>query len=674
MKKIIFILMVFVLIIFSSGCKIKDMEYKINETLAAEEEKGPETIEKPEEEPKKEAEERKAECTEDICEGDILQRCVLGTKVALTCHYGCQDGKCGVPIEPVNKQGVFRVKNLQLNESIGEEVRILTQANLAALQGGVITTKTKATPYSQFLKFDSDGISSGKPVFKKDGGETRDYLFFDDKDIFEYEIEFAAGLQSKIDNGRLVDLEDETINILGRPYAVIMAKIDSNNGVELDLISGEIHDILGEGETKVYKIGGTTYNIRASIVSDAAQSVKLTVNEKSTSELKEGEVDVLSDGSEVGIREIITTEAGENGRDLIEMYVGASKINFKDSNTADNEFERSVKLRQKTIEGGKVRIKGSRSGDIYTLNTITYRFEAGDEYYLKDGEKLSDYIGSAMLGGWDIMYEGLEDVPTSIIKLDSSGDDAYKLQFESTSGKEYDIPLLDNSVTFKYGDEDQDLIYIEGASNTDFVIEENDFFAASSSNTDDGRTNIMKYDGIDTGSSTILFDDESGSTITAAYLPSSTAGVLGEGSFSISGDSFNFFISDASGNPIAVDLTGDNSFGDEANIVTRGGGILDLGSSLTPASPLTITLTTLKKNIRERSSDESVSIVFTSNAVLDVDIPSQSAIKLGKADSSTDMGLTEYGALFIKEDAGNNNDLIIEYPHKQRQPVVNILG
>jgi len=468
-------------------------------------------------------------------------------------------------------------------------------------------------------------------------------------------------------------LEDEVVNILGKPYAVIMAKIDSNDGVTLDLISGEIHDLIAEGETKTYKIGGTTYKTTVSIVSDAEQTAKLTINGETTDELKEGEIDILKDGSQVGIQEIITTEAEENGKDLVEIYIGASKIKFRDGNSADNNFERSVDINQRNIEGGKVRIKGIRVGDTYTLNTITYRYEASDEIYLKAGERLSDYIGSVMLtGNWDIEYEGLEDVQTSVIEFDSSGDDGYKLRFESVNGKEYNIELLNNDGNFKYGDKDQDLIYIEGSSSTDFIIEENDFIVVSRSNTDDGRTNILKYEGI--GTNSITFDDESGSTITAPFSTSSTAGVLGEGSFSVSGDTFNFFISNTSGNPIAVDLNGNGGFGDETNIVTRGGGILDLGGSLSPSSPLTMTLTTLRKNMEGGRNDEVIDIRFTSNAVLTVDVPSQSAISLNKVDSETDMGLTEYGALFILEDAGNNKDLLIEYPHDQRQPVVNILG
>jgi len=538
---------------------------------------------------------------------------------------------------------------LEVGERVGNVRQTMTDAFLDALRSGIVTTNEGTTDYNQYLRFANQtytpnpgnstlvgSIPSGKVVFDQDEDNVvGHYLFFKRGDtMFEYELEFEEGAQSAIQfksgsSGpmHLPDLEDEQVVILGETYTIVGTTYtpvgQNTQKLQINLLGGDVVDTLEEGQCKTYNIDGVDYETCAIIISDNKNSnngaVKFSVNGEISKEMAAGDVDVLRDGTQIGVRDILPNEAGEvSGGDIVEFFLGANEIQFTDSNVSDTNFETGgVKVGQEDIEDAQVMLNGINStGDIFRLQDIRYRLKASSvkgDVYFRPGHGVREFLSEpqGMLNNnWDVVYQGLQDTGVSIIKFDASGDDSYNLKFTSREGLDYNIPLLDNSNdngrAFTYGDNKYPLFFREcatansttnlgGLAYSGFCIGLNAYFVVTDHNDENGFTHVLSYENIDTTNHKLTFTDlGSGqreitydTTKTAALggmtgASSSTAG--GQGQIVVGGTTYSVFVSNSTANnTIAVDLNGNGAIqdSDEAFIVVDGGGMLDLGSQCT---------------------------------------------------------------------------------------------
>lgn len=512
---------------------------------------------------------------------------------------------------------------LEIEERLGNVKESLTEFDLNALRGGLISTDKGTTDYNQYIRFKDTGTNSfasvGRVLFDQDeDDEVGDFLFFQDGTVmFEYVLEFEEGVESRIEAGTcdLTDLEDEILTMLGEEFSVVDTDVRTTNGVvstgggttcnnaqriTLDLIGGAILDTLEEGETKTYTYNGKEYQVNVLIVADNAAggdgTVKFRINGFVTDELADGETDILSDGTEIGIREILPNEAEEiSGGDLVEFYLGANEVEFQDSNYTDDLFDTAgVEVNQENIEDAQVNILGSvvaGTTDRFKLQTIKYRLKADSpkgDVYIKPGQGLREYLDEPegmLTPNWDIRYEGLEDTGVSIIKFDAGGDDSYNLRFTNKEGIDYKVPIADNSNddgnAFQMGDEDDDLIHCEGGNSTDFLIDANDYFVLTDDNDETGITHIMRYESVDVAGRLLTFTDEGIGNREITYDAVAGSRAQGLGRLIVGGNTFDVFVGPTATNGgstnISVDLDNDgNVQGDEAFIIAQGGAIIDI--------------------------------------------------------------------------------------------------
>ncbi|MBI2109602.1 hypothetical protein HYT58_00315 [Candidatus Woesearchaeota archaeon] len=546
----------------------------------------------------------------------------------------------------------------ELRERAGDVRETLTEVELQGLRGGTITTDRGSTEWNQYLRFFSTELDlQFDPIVNFTENDERvedvgDYMFIREgsnasQAFFEYELEFEEGLESDIVSGKLDDLEDEEIVILGQVYSVVDTTVDTSaDDVELVMLGGAAFDTLEEGEVKTYTVGGKDYRVEVVIISDVSpETVTLNVNGEITDQLVEGETEVLKDGTLVGVSDIVSNEAGEAGSgDIVELYVGATKLLVRDNDYTDSDsaFEQRLEVDNENIEDGYVQMKANElTSTQLEIQFIKYRLQAdalpgSTDLYVSAGHGVREYLDEpeGMIGSkWDIRYEGLSDTGTSIIKFEPSGDDEYNIQFENRQGQIYKVPFLTNEGNiFKYGDNDDDLVFVEGGLNTTsttgqvaddianqtFNIGDDDYFLLSNQKSakfdDTAFTNVVRYGSIDTSNKEILFDDEAIGTRKFIYTrrdhASATAAnnvSLSEGRFELvfSGNTYTGYIANISGDyPITVDMNGNGSIGggnanktalgipfagnrsgtgadqnglEEIRITVNGGGIIDLG-------------------------------------------------------------------------------------------------
>ncbi|MBT3866207.1 S-layer protein [Candidatus Woesearchaeota archaeon] len=648
---------------------------------------------------------------------------------------------------------------LELRESIGDVRNTLTDVEVAGggLAGGRITTDEGSTEFNQYLRFfDSTNALDFVPrvnYTENEGiadGFVGDYLYIKDSDdptnistaFFEYELEFESGLESAVSSGTLPDLEDEEVLILGTTYTIVDTVVDTSaNEVELTFLGGAVYDVLGEGETKTYTIDEQDFEVTVMIIEDVTPAtVTFEINGEITKQLKDSQTTTLDDGTLVGVSDIVLNEAGEAGSgDIVEMYLGATKLVLKDTEYIDTTFVQNVEIDNEDITNAMVQIIAAElsSATKLEISTIRYRLSAdalnGDDVWVEPGHGVREYLDEpqGLLGTeWDIRYEGLDDVQTSIMKFDPSGDDEYKLIFENMQGLVYNVPFMTNEGgTFKYGNDDRDFVFEEGTyASTGFNVSTQiptighlDYFVLSdvdeTNNYDnEAISHVMRYGNYDANNKELKFEDmATGDVKLVTYSTTSPAnGTLGSGDLNVGGTTYKVYVANASAGipPLMVDLDADATVSaEEVRLTINGGGIVDLGDhakstggtwNVSPGVEVNnwtgvwsntgetmngtaiVNLTTLQEDFDE-DGPETVGATDNEHTWFTVRNMPGNEIGINKSDVKSNgginsiledqdnndyySGMTDYGALVTLYDASasdNPETLTIEYPLSQR--------
>jgi len=629
---------------------------------------------------------------------------------------------------------------LELKEWLGSVVETMDSADAEALKSFTVSNDKGTTDVNQYLRFNwgntlnntnqkentlaNYDFSAGKVLYTKDEDDNvGDFLWFKDgAPSFKYEMEFVEGFESDkntVDNS-LDDLEDETLHILGEDFAVSSA-IYSGNTLTLNLMGGAVHDTIEEGETKTYTLKGKEYEVTVLIISDwsgaqGTAKVKMKINGEVTKEMSEGTTEILNDGTTIGIREVLPNEAGETaGGDILEFYLGAFKIQFKDSTGTPDTYDGSVKVNEENIEDAKLSMNFQNLTDTIRVNKISYYLNtdgiSGNEPYLAPGqgyrEKLDEPEGM-LADAWDIRYEGLSDPGTSMINIKNSGDDEYRLSFVNTQGIEYNNVRLVywNTTALLYGSDDDALIFSQTApapagGTANMTIQKNDYFVLShNGNRDTGVTRVLRLDNLDEANSLVqLTDIGTGGAVNAQYI-----GTLGQcagatsaatGLINVGGYSFDFQVcgnASVTGKTqvqMAIDLDDDGNIGGEAGVVTQGGAMIDLGTQTASLLRPTVgagnwfwmNLTTDEANFDEKpyysnvaTGNEWVAVnISASGTQVDLALADQPAagFKTFSPEDNSDLkiGMTNYGALIKRMNQENDPDTVeIDYPLMQVLP------
>ena len=644
---------------------------------------------------------------------------------------------------------------LEINEAMGNVRETLTEVDLDMLKGGQIVTDKGATEYNQYLRFTTNRAGPGRVIFAQDEGDrVGHFLFWQTDDLlFQWELEFEEGLESDYvlpagaRIGQLPDLEDEDVTILGQPFVIVDARVFNQTApgvsqgtpdLTIDFIGGAISAVLGENDKETYVVDGKEYEVEVLVISETANdgegSVKFRINGEITDELTDGGTDVLADGTQIGIRDILAT-GKDIQKSIVQFYIGAYKVEFKDNDTSDAIWRQAeVEVNEETIEDSWTQLTGGFSANArtYSLNNIRYNLTAdavlGDMFVVPGSgvrENLDEPEGM-LTPSWDIRYEGLMDTGVTLVRIDSAGNDEYDLEFTNQEGIFFDVPLAsnENAVTgLKYGDDDDDLWFQEGNGST-FFVSRQDFFVLSDCRADpynavNGQTDdtcfshVLRYDNIDPTNNRLTFTDLGTGTREISYNPATGAGRL-----VIGGVTYNVIVDVVTGAPwnLTIDFNGDGvltgglngtNMTGKAIIGIQGEGLIDLGwenisnwfsqplgYNYTPGpANISMYLITLQKEFDEAQGDEVLGVNITGNIPGRIHIQRNSPylsnisgnVANGYWSGMLDLeenedlsqALSGYGVFAELYDPASNDqaeDLTIEYPLTERGARVFVTG
>ncbi|RMD58217.1 hypothetical protein D6825_01520 [Candidatus Woesearchaeota archaeon] len=533
---------------------------------------------------------------------------------------------------------------LEIGEPLGDVRETLTEVDLDMLKGGQVVTDQGSTEFNQYLRF-LNNPSAGSVQFAEDERDrVGHYLFWDDGQlVFQWELEFEEGLESEVKGNDLKDLEDEDLTILGQPFVIVDTDLSigtSGNTTQdaatpdltVELIGGAVSAVLGENDKETYVVDGKEYEVEVLVISETSAggegSVKFRINGEITDELEDGETDVLADGTQIGIRDILAT-GKDIQKSIVQFYLGAYKVEFRDTNTSDAAFVAAgAQVNEETIEDSFVQIKGQFQGSVvrtpagtgsdltgseFEVQNIQYNLTADavlGDMYVAPGTGVRaqlDEPEGMLTPNWDIRYEGLMDTGVTNVRLDAAGDDEYDLEFTNQEGIFFDVPYMSNEVgndaikaglsSLKFGDNDDDLWFTEmngpdaaltnavtlsGTNPDAFMIGDDDFFLVSNCAHPDFDTttdntcfsHVLRYDSLDRTNRQLTFTDLGTGTREVTFDATTQVAQLVVG-----GITYVVGLNGATDN-LVVDLDGDGVLSSchEAIVGIQGEGLLDLGN------------------------------------------------------------------------------------------------
>jgi hypothetical protein len=396
-------------------------------------------------------------------------------------------------------------------------ISTVTDSDLNALADGSIDNDKGTFTYNQFI----DLPEAAKVDYVTDDDQSDDpalYLHFEDDSLgYRYFLTFGTSLESDIDSdGTLEDLENEKIQMLGKEFTIV----DSDNSTSIELMAGAVQDTLEEGESKTYTVNGLDYDVEVIIITDTGTSqVKFKINGEVTDAMVETETYRLSDGTEIGVKEILANEAGDVTQDLVEFYLGAQKITLTDSGLDGGG---SLQVGSETISDIDVRLQGSEDGDEWRLSMIEINWTVGDDYYVPIGGKLSDQIDDddkdvLFLRNLDFEFTDMNAEDIEEIEIDPYKANRVKISVPTKTGGDLSFDAFYSSgTTIALG---KDATEILEDTESDAMVEDTMFVLSS-----DMYSHLLQVDDFNINDETVTFKDlGTGSTMT---VTADTTGTL----------------------------------------------------------------------------------------------------------------------------------------------------
>jgi len=396
---------------------------------------------------------------------------------------------------------------LEIGESFQDITTYIDDSDLPILSDGSIANEKGTSTYEQFLYWAN--TDSQMLNYTQDSEDNVGLFLYHGVNsvIARYVIDFTSPLKSDVTSAnRIEDIEDKEINILGKTYVITKAENSTATDTDITLMSGAAKGTVNNDEEVL--IGGRT----VSVVVSATNAAQFTIDGETTTKLAEGDTELLSDGTYLGVSDI-TYESISGGLHQATIYLGADKIFLEDSG--------NVQINAETIDNANVSITETYSSGDVSITQIDIYMSAEDDLYTPEGGKLSetydlDEPEVLLTQNWDIIFSGFATHKEEEVKLYPTGSDKkYELVFNNYDGDTITFPLFYTNNTGLYpGKQDgRRLVLSANGSEEGLNITKNDYFILNTANpataSNNARTYILQYKTADkTGDSSpkVTFD------------------------------------------------------------------------------------------------------------------------------------------------------------------------
>lgn len=454
---------------------------------------------------------------------------------------------------------------LEASEYLADVIPIVDK-EFALLADGTLTLADGEFAYHQFLEMPTGmgGFFEVADDIPDDPSETPALFLKLAKDTvaYTYVLEFVEPVVADV-----AALEEQELLLLGDTLHIVEATA-GGNALSLTMMGGDYVASIEEGETIVIEIDGVEYEITAEIIDVNTEEVKFLVNGEALNSLGEGGTELLSDGRELGVLDVLVNQRGG----MVRFILDNQRVLLDDRSLSGSETNRLV-VNGEGIQGSDVQIEGSVSGSTVTIERIEISWTPRHDYFLFFGQRLSELLEEDALftGNWDILYEGIVMGAPEQIALAPRGRDEYQLIFPNTAGHVLMVPLFYDGT--RYGTDDEPLVVDEGSP-----IPPDGYFLVTSDGSEgrfsaNGQTHLLRYQEYKVDERVVALTDKgAGSDIDVAI-------VNGTGTLELGGSTFLVVVNDtnSSSTNITVDMDNDGSIdAGEVPILVTGTGTIEL--------------------------------------------------------------------------------------------------
>ena len=393
---------------------------------------------------------------------------VIGaTDIAMSLQYGMTTtktvstgGATTVVVEGDAVKISESTNNLEFGEVLNTIKTSVTGTDLKALAGGSITNEKGTYSYTETLDLAPAQVKYTKDV-DDDTDTYADYLVMNKSEAYTYKMTFSPALKSDVTATThiLNDIDNKDLTMLGKKYTFLSPKVtdgELTQTMKLTMMGGATKDIMEEGATKTFTINGKDFEVTVDWIgtSGGLDKAKFTINGETTDSMEASTTYKLSDGTQIGVTDVLQNEAGESaGGDKVEFNLGADKIEIIDSNTTNNNWGTScsVTVGSETLSNVVCNIASTdnTAGTEVQISEIDLKYTPSEDLYVAKGKSASaiaDAIegeaGNFVTGAFDYKFEGLQVPKTEKISLTASGNDNYKLAFTNKAGVKYNTEVF----------------------------------------------------------------------------------------------------------------------------------------------------------------------------------------------------------------------------------------
>jgi len=366
---------------------------------------------------------------------------------------------------------------LYLGDNVTKILTTLDDGELETLlaDGKYIDNDNDEFDYTQKLEMNTSIISMWNDNDYAEDTPTVGIRIASGLNVLNYTITFS-------DEPLIDDLVNSDLPFMGKEYYVL-SNSTSGDSLILTLLDSAETKILTEGETIDLNVDGTAYT--CSIAYIGSSEVKLTVNGQTTSSLAEGNTQKLSDGSYIGIKDIMYVSK-DTGVSSVEFSIGKGKLKL----TSGSE----VQINDEAVSGLTAVMVNSTAAlgtSTAKLTSIELEWKADEDLFLTEDTEIT-------MPGFGIvkMAFGGATYPTEeVITVQQGGDSYATLENFPLKDGEADIDFLygaDGGPFSGIGKDANNKLITTNETSITFDKDTDAYFVASYASTTEGESYLMR--------------------------------------------------------------------------------------------------------------------------------------------------------------------------------------
>ncbi|HRZ85690.1 MAG TPA: hypothetical protein P5277_02820 [Candidatus Paceibacterota bacterium] len=297
--------------------------------------------------------------------------------------------------------------------------------------------------------------------------------------VLNYTARFVKNVESAVSSaGRLSDLENTQITLLGKDYTILNAYNGTSSTAYLELMAGSVVATLAQDQEQTYTVNGKPYKVKVEYTTTGY--AKLLINDVATNTLAIGGTQKMSDGIQVGIRDV-SYQGFAGGVMKVEFALGAEKLTLQNAQV--------IKLNDESVNDVTAYIGWGTSGSKVTMSDITLAWIPSNKFFLTEAKELV----IPGLSSLKLVMKEPEIFTKEAILLKNNGDKAIALQAPIKDGTATVNLLYGNGTSFQTigGDDDSSLLRT-GVSTIDFNRSSDAYFVASFKSGSDVESYLLK--------------------------------------------------------------------------------------------------------------------------------------------------------------------------------------